>query len=197
MTQDLQRIQIKIPSVAPPDLNLDPFVEIFARWRLDKKHPAEWLDVADYAHVVRGPGIVLVGLRSNFSFDLAAPAPGILFAARKGLTGSAAERILSALRWCLELSQRLATENEFPAAARLRTDSLVLRFNDRLDTPNTFETDQALRPAVTQALDALYGAGTYELIPEGDPKECYGFSVRARAAESLEALLARLAQVHS
>ena len=194
MIPNLQRIQIKIAAAAPPGMSLDPFLEIFARWRKES-HPAEWVDLADYAHLPRGPGIVLVGQRLNFAFDLSDPGPGVLYSARKGLTGSHAERLLSALRACLELSKRLVAEPEFPKDARLRTDSLEIRFNDRLETPNTPSTDAELRPAVEQVLNTLFGTGEYELRAPADLGDCYGFSVRAKKAEPLDALLDRIIRV--
>ena len=145
MISDLQRIQIKIASDLRAGLRLDPFVTIFGRWR-NEQHPADWVDLADYAHLPRGPGIVLVGQRCSVAFDLADPGPGILYTARKGLTGSHAERLCSAFAWCLDLSKRLSTEPEFPQDVRLRTGMLELRFNDRLETPDTPETDAELRP---------------------------------------------------
>ena len=193
MIHNLQRIQIKILSNAPQDLSLEPFIEIFARWRKEK-HPAEWVDLADYAHVPRGPGIVLIGQRCNFAFDTADPAPGILYTAKKGLTGTHPERLHSALQWCLELSQRFVGEPQFPPAVKLRTGALEIRFPDRLETPNTASADDALRPVVQQALDAFYGTGGYALIPQTDPRQCYGFSVQAKQAIPLEALLERVAK---
>ncbi|MBI1956091.1 MAG: hypothetical protein HYS38_06820 [Acidobacteria bacterium] len=193
MIHNLQRIQIKILAEAPPDLSLEPFLEIFGRWRKEK-HPAEWVDLADYAHVTRGPGIVLIGQRCNFAFDTADPAPGILYTAKKGLTGTHPERLHSALQWCLELSQRFVAEPLFPQSATLRTDALEIRFPDRLETPNTASTDEALRPVVQQALDALYGPGGYALIPPTDPRQCYGLSVQAKQAVPLEALLESVAK---
>ncbi len=192
MIRNLQRIQVKIASDAPPTLNLDPFIEIFARWRKEKENPAEWVDLADYAHIPRGPGIVLVGQRCNFAFEMADPCPGVLYAARKGLTGSHFEKILVSLRSCLELSKRLVAEPEFPSGVHLRTDSLELRFNDRLEAPNTTATDEELRPAVRHALDQLFGRESYDLVLQADPTQCYGFSVRAKTAEPLDALLARV-----
>ena len=194
MIRDLQRIQIKIASDAPAGLSLDPFLAIFARWRKEP-HPAEWVDLADYAHLARGPGIMLIGQRCSLSFDLAAPGPGILYAARKGLAGSYAERVASALRGCLELSKRLTAEPEYPREARLRTDSLEIRFNDRLETPHLESTDAELRPAILEALSALYGAGEYGLTPQADPREFYGFAVRAKKAEPLAVLLERVIRV--
>ncbi|MBF8305313.1 MAG: hypothetical protein HW398_501 [Acidobacteria bacterium] len=197
MIPDLQRIQIKIaadPAKAGPGLRLDPFLEIFARWRKET-HAAEWVDLADYAHLPRGPGIVLAGQRCNVAFDLADPGPGILYTAKRGLTGSHTERLSAAMQWCLEFSKRLIAEPEFPKDIRLRTDSLELRFNDRLEAPNTPETDAELRPAIEQFLTALFGPGGYDLHPLTDTNNFYGFTVRAREAEPLDALLARLTNV--
>lgn len=194
MIPDLQRIQIKIAADAPSGLRLDPFLEIFARWRKET-HPAEWVDLADYAHLPRGPGIVLAGQRCNVAFDLSDPGPGILYTAKKGLTGSHTERLSAAMQWCLEFSKRLTVEPEFPKDVRLRTDSLELRFNDRLETPNTPETGVELRPAVVQCLNSLFGPGGYDLRPLADTNNFCGFTVRAREAEPLDTLLARLTNV--
>jgi hypothetical protein len=194
LIDNLQRIQIKILADAPPGLNLAPFLEIFGRWRHEKDDPAQWVDLADYAHMSRGPGVMLIGHRISIGFDTEAPQPGFLFTARKGMSGSHAEKISAAFRWCLELAKRLAAEKEFPANVRLRTDEIELRFTDRLATPNILSTDAELRPAVNQALDALFGPGAYTLASEKDPAECYGFRVSAAKSETLDTLLGRIAQ---
>jgi hypothetical protein len=144
--------------------------------------------------MARGPGVVLIGHRVSIGFDMDAPQPGIMFTARKGMSGADGEKISAAFRWCLELAKRLAAEREFPANLRLRTGEIELRFNDRLATPNVPSTDAELRPAVTQALDALFGSGAYSLAPETDPAECYGFRVSASKPEALDTLLGRIAQ---
>ena len=192
MIPDLQRIQIKIAADSPTGLSLDPFIEIFGRWRKEK-HPADWVDLADYAHLPRGPGIVLIGHRCSVAFDLADPGPGILYTARRGLTGSHTERLAAAFEWCLEFAKRLAAEPEFPKDVRLRAGSLELRFNDRLETPDTPETDAELRPAVEQVLSKLFGSGSYDLrrVKDGN---VYGFAVQAKKSEPLDALLARVSE---
>lgn len=194
MIQNLQRIQIKIRTDAPSAVNLDPFLEIFGRWRHEKEDPAQWVDLADYAHMPRGPGIVLVGHRCNISFDLTPPGPGILYAAKKGLGGSQAERMASAFQSCLEFTKRLTAEKEFPVNIHLRPDAIEIRFNDRLDTPNEAAIDQELRPALRQVLDALFGSKDYKLISQSDPKQSYGFSIAAKKVESVDVLLERMVQ---
>ena len=189
---DLQRIHIKLLSDAPATLSLAPFIAIFGRWRGEKDHPSGWVDLADYAHVPRGPGIVLVGFRANFAFDMADPAPGTLYAAKKGLSGAHAERITAALKSCLELSQRLVAEKEFPPGVHLNTAAWEIHFTDRLETPHAPAAVGELRPAVEQALNRLLGPGGYELLPQSDPSQAPGFAVRAKCTAPLDALLQRL-----
>ena len=191
MTLDLARIQVKILSNAAVDISLDPFLEIFNRWRKEK-HPLEWVDLADYAHVPKGPGIVLIGNRGNLSFDLGDPAPWILYAAKKGLTGTHRERLQSAFLTGMDLSSRLSMENNFPREVRLQTSALELRFNDRLATANSEATDIEIRPAIVDTLNALMGTGNYRMKSMPDPRSSYGWSVRANHESSLESLIQRL-----
>jgi len=186
---EFQKVSLKILSDAPVTLNLDPFLQIFARWRVQ-----DWVDLADYAHMTRGPGIVLVGHRANFSFDMGTSAPGVLYLSKKDLEGTAEGRLRAVFRECFALTQRLLAEPEFPAQVQLRTGSLELAFNDRLETPHTEATDRALRPAVEAVFDQLFGARAYRLTPEPDVSRRYGFTIEARSAPSLEALTALVLQ---
>ncbi|HYM09390.1 MAG TPA: hypothetical protein VEU62_01590 [Bryobacterales bacterium] len=189
---EIQRIAVKILTNAPQSLNLDPVLSIFARWRKDESHPAQWVDLADYAHMSRGLGIVLVGRLCNFAFDMGLPAPGILYTSKKGLEGETEDRLRHVLRASLEMTRALLAEPEFPAGVHLDTGALELAFNDRLETPNIASTDRLLRPAVLAVLDQVFGSGGYEAAPERDPARRYGFSVRAVNPPPLEGLLARL-----
>lgn len=173
---EFQKVSLKILSDAPVTLNLDPFLQIFGRWRVQ-----DWIDLADYAHMTRGPGIVLIGHRANFSFDMGTSAPGVLYLSKKDLEGTATDRLRKVFRDCFALTQRLLAEPEFPAGVHLRTGSLELAFNDRLETPHTEATGRVLRPAVETVLDRLYGAGAYRLTPEPDPSRRYGFTIEAQA----------------
>lgn len=192
MSIDLQRISIKIHSEAAASVSLDPFLEIFGRWRADKTHPAEWLDLADYAHVPKGPGVMLIGVKAMYAFDLADPAPGLLYVTRRGLSGTPEQRIKAALRTALDLAQRITAEKSYPAAAKLRTGSIELRLLDRLLTPNTPATDAAMRPAIDAALNTAFGAGAYRLTAVADSGSAFGYDIRTAKAESLEMLLARI-----
>ncbi len=178
---ELQRIGVKILTDAPATLRLDPFISIFGRWRTEADHPAQWVDLADYAHMPRGPGVVLVGKRANFSFDMGDPAPGPLYVSKKDLAGAPEERLESVVRASFAFAERLAAEAEFPAGVRLDTSALEIVVNDRLEAPNNGSTDAWLRPLVVAVADRLFGRSAYDLERHADPGRRYGFSLRGPA----------------
>jgi hypothetical protein len=189
---EFQKVALKILSDAPATLNLDPFLAIFGRWRKDASHPAQWVDLADYAHMPRGPGVVLIGHRCNFSFDMGTAAPGVLYVSKKGLDGGPVDRLRVVFRDCLHLTRSLLAESEFPQRVRLQTGSLELAFNDRLQTPNDDETDRQLRPAVEFVLDHLFGPGACRITREPDPGRRYGFRIEVPSPPPLDVLAARV-----
>ena len=189
---NLQRINVKIFTDAPERIELDAFLGIFARWREDSSHPCSWVDLADYAHVEKGPGIMLIGRRGNVSLDLGDPGPGILYGNKKDLEESEERRIEETFRRSVEVIQALTAEPEYPAAFRIRPGFWQLTFNDRLDAPNTDETDRRLRPVVEAVLDRLLGRGDYSLIRESDASRRYGFTVYWEKVGSLDEIAARL-----
>lgn len=190
---DLQRIAVKIHAEGAAGMSLDPLLVVFGRWRGEPEHPEQWVDLADYAHIPRGPGIVLVGKRANFSFEQGGSGPGFLYASKTDLSGDDEQRLRAVLGRCFQLAARLAGEPEFPGRVRPCPESLDLIFNDRLATPNLIETDRRLRPSVTAALDRLYGSGAWQMAAETDPGQRFGFAIRSRHPLALETLAARAA----
>jgi len=191
MTADLQRIHVKMLADAPPDFRLDPFLAIFGRWRQDKTHPAQWVDLADYAHMAEGPGILLAGHQGNFVVDRARPGLGLLYAGKKDFEGANDERIVGAFRRCLDLTKALVTEPTYPAEMKLKPESWEFFINDRVYFPNNDETDAALRPAIESALNKLFGDGV-TMERDTDPQRRYAFSIRASTGLTLNQLYQRV-----
>lgn len=191
MEKDLQRIELKVLVDAEGELNLDPLLTIFDRWRQDSESPSDWVDLADYAHMPKGPGVMMAGKRENFALDLNDPGPGIFFSGKKDFSGSLEERFLEAFRRFLTLAAALVAEQEFPAEFRVRPGDWEVVVNDRLDFPNTDESDRAVRPGLEAALDKLFGRASYSIERESDPQRRLGYSVRAQGAPTLSDLLAR------
>jgi hypothetical protein len=187
----LQKINVKLFTDAPATLELAPFLDIFARWRGDASHPSQWIDLADYAHVTKGPGIMLIGKQGNLALDLRDPGPGILYANKAGLEGSVQERILEVFRRCLALTLALSEEPEYPQALAPRPGFWELAINDRLKAPNTDATDLALRPAIESTLARLFGSD-HTLLREADLSRLYGFVIHAKQITDLETFGLRL-----
>jgi hypothetical protein len=188
----LQKINVKLFAEAPASFDADVLLAIFGRWRLIEGE--EIVDLADYAHVDRGPGCLLISHRWHFGIDLAEGAPGFFYSTRSGLEGTLAERICQAMRGLLEKTARLVAEPDFPADVRPRLHDLEVVFNDRLLLPNTDASDAEARPGLAQALERIHGPGPVRLEREKDPLRRLGYRVKVErtGSSSVETLLGRL-----
>ncbi len=197
---DLQKINVKVFLDVPPGLAsgnrirgdvLDRFLPIFARWREDSSDPSRWIDLADYAHMSRGPGVMIIGHRGNLAVDLADPGPGLLYANKSELAGPLGVRIRETFRRALGLVDRLVSEAEFPAGLAPRPGYWQLTFNDRLRAPNTGQTDTEAGPAVMDTVRSVFGEDALTTIREPDPSRRYGFTILSDRVDSLDRLLER------
>ncbi len=189
MEPDLQRIDVKILADAPADLSLDPFLAIFSRWR-KQQDESDWIDLADYAHMPKGAGIMLIGKQGSFSVNLDDPGIGLLYSGRQDFDGPAGNRVIEAFRRCLRLTNPLVAEPDYPQQLKLLPGSWELYINDRLNFPNNDETDRQLRGAIESALNTLFGAGNYSMERDRDPQRRYAVSIRAQNG-GLDALFER------
>jgi len=187
MAPDLQRIDVKILADAPANLSLDPFLAIFSRWR-KQQDESDWIDLADYAHMPKGAGIMLIGKQGSFSVNLDDPGIGLLYSGRKDFDGPIENRVMEAFRRCLRLTKPLLAEPDYPRPLKLRAGSWEVFINDRLNFPNTGETDRSLRGPIESALNTLFGAGAYSMTRDNDPQRRYAVSIRAQNSD-LDALV--------
>lgn len=158
MESDLQRIDLKLLLEVDGEPDLDAFLVIFDRWRKQKDHPCDWVDLADYAHMPTGPGILIVGKRDAFSVNLNAPGPGLLTSTRRGLAGTLEQRFRAAFDRARDLNAAVLAEAEFPAEFKPRQGNWEVFVNDRLQFPNSDASDAEIRPALAAALGMAPGA---------------------------------------
>ena len=177
MDQGLQRIDVKLLLDAGPEPDFDPFLVIFDRWRQGGDHPSDWVDLADYAHMPDGPGILIAGKRDTFSVNLNPPGPGLLTSVRGGLAGTLEDRFREAFRRAGELNAAVLAEPEFPPAFRPCEGAWEVFLNDRLRFPNSDESDRAVRAALAAAV----GATPQALQRHREPGSRLGYSVRLAA----------------
>jgi hypothetical protein len=183
--QGLQRLDLKLFAAlaAASDMDdvSDRVLAVFGRWRLEEGE--EIVDLADYAHVPDGPGVILISHRWQFGIDWAGGAPGFFYSSRKGLSGTFTARLAQALRGLLARSERLVREPEMEGALRARAGELDIVVNDRLHFPNGDAADREVRPAVDAVVRALYGGAPGEVNRESDPGRRLGYRVRVQVPD--------------
>jgi hypothetical protein len=155
MTETLsnaERVQVKLfasrPAEDPADL-----IPIFHRWIRESKVPGELLiDVADYTHVWRGPGVLLVGHGVDLYYDLGEDRPGLLFSRKRALEGDLEARLVDAIRRALSACKELEREGMVFGAGEI-----LVRVPDRLHAPNDDDAFTAFVPVLESAARAIYG----------------------------------------
>jgi hypothetical protein len=134
----------------------------FHRWIVAQGVPGHtWIDVADYSHVSGGPGIVLVGIEANVSFDQADGTWGIVYTRKQAWPGSLdlTGRIRETMRETAQCATMLAGDPVFAARLAFATDRFLIRLNDRLAAPNSERTLGQARAALTAAGETVWGEG--------------------------------------
>ncbi len=184
------KLQVKIFAQPGSGVTPEALIPILHRWIKERVLPELMIDVANYAHVPKGPGVVLIGHASDTFIDETDGRLGILHN-RKRAAPDAADRLSDAFRRALHVASLLEREPALEGKLRFATDEFLFRINDRLAAPNTDETLAALRPEL-EALAALLCAGPSDLRRTGDAKGLFGVTITNPAKADLSTLLGRL-----
>jgi rhodanese-related sulfurtransferase len=174
-----------------PGLALEPFIGLFHRFIQQKQLEGLLIDVADYAHVPDGPGILLVGHEVDYGIGRSGGRTRLLTTRKRCAGLPFADSLRDTLRKAL--SAALAVEASGVGDLRFDTGELRLELLDRLAAPNRDEAARTLQAPLESVLAAAYGDARLELARvEGDARAPLGFRVRAANAPPAAALLARL-----
>jgi hypothetical protein len=193
---ELHRIGVKLfcqdgPADGPP-VGLREFIPIFHRWIQIDALGELLVDVADYSHVPRGPGILLVAHAGIYGIDETGDRRGLVYYRRHPVAGNLADRLASVTRAALAACHRLASEPELRGRLAFRGDELLVFANDRLLAPNTEATLNAVQPSLAALLARLYPGLACATRREPDAKERFAVAVTAPQAVAVETLLQRL-----
>src|SRR5579859_1350484 len=160
---DAQKLQLKI--FATPDsahaVELDSFIGVFHRWVKEHALPELLVDVANYAHVPEGPGVVLIGHGSDYFMDQGAGRLGLLHN-RKRAGFPPGERLADLARRTLNAALLLERDAAFGGTLRFATNELLFRINDRLAAPNSDGTLAAVKPELEGLARGVFG-GPFDL----------------------------------
>jgi len=151
---DVVRIAVKLYALEPASVEMDRFIGVFHGWIQRGAVPGLLIDVADYAHVHEGPGVMLIGHEADHAIDVGEGRPGIAYSRKREPEGTLEDRIRSAIE-AVELAAGELEGDPDAGGVRFGRDELLLRVNDRLAAPNDEATYEALRPALEAALAEL------------------------------------------
>lgn len=145
---------VKFAAAEPERFDPEAHIPVFHRWIQQRRLPLVLIDVADYAHVHEGPGVLLVSHEYNIYADRFDGRPGLTV--QRKLRGAAgADSLVDTLRIGLLAVEALAGEASLPGS-KFRVSEVEVVANDRLRAPNSEEGWAAAEPAIRDAARRLY-----------------------------------------
>jgi hypothetical protein len=130
------------------------------------------IDVADYAHVPAGPGVLLIGHHADVALDNRANQLGVAYRRKTVMDGTFLDKLNHAHESARAAARQLESEPELRGFIAFDDSDLEVTINDRLLAPNTAETWQSLRAGLEQAFPGAH------LDWNNNPREL--FRVRAK-----------------
>ena len=179
---DLQRISIKLYAQPATEVDAREFVPVFHSWIQNQRIADHLLiDVADYAHIPDGPGVVLVAHEASYLTDQSDGQFGLLYQRKQPQSGELPERVSASVQAVRTAAESLEDEDDLKG--RVQFDRSRFRFiaNDRLTAPNTEESFVALKPALSQAASEFFGHDQFTFTRQGSDKERLSVLVESAA----------------
>ena len=173
-----QKVQVKLFATEGTDRSLESYIPVFHRWIREGKTAEMLIDVADYTHVPRGIGVLLVGHGADIAVDEGEGRPGLLFSRKRDLKADK-ELVADGLESAMLAAKELNEDAEATGPKGFSTAEILFRFPDRLSIQNDDASFSAVRPQVEAALKSLLPGVTYILTREGESRE--PLTIRARA----------------
>ena len=187
------KLQLKLYTERAEGLSPEAFIVVFHGWIKNKLLPELMIDVANYGHVPKGPGVALIGHGCDYFIDEGEGRLGLLHS-RKRAAPEPGDRLADAFRRTLHAASLIEADASLAAhgaKVRFRTDELLFRVNDRLAAPSTEATFGAIKPELEAFCRELF-RGPCDLTRVGDAKALAGVKITTGAKTDVATLLARL-----
>jgi hypothetical protein len=182
----LQRLSISL-RLADPSVDPESFVPVFHDWIRRSAVEGLLIDVARYAHVYNGPGIMLVGHEGDYSIDLSEGAPVLRYTQKREIPEATSDAVALVLRRLLGAAAQAAA---VPGGA-VETGGLVVEIRDRLIAPNSAETLTALGPDIAAGLGEVLPETSLAAAPrDGDPRAPFAVVVSVAGSGLADAVSA-------
>jgi len=178
---EIEHVNVKLFARSPVTIEWADLIPVFHRWIQQQLFPELLLiDVADYASVPAGPGVMLIGHHANISLDNRQNRPGLLYNRKTVLEGSFAMKLRHSYEVAQAAARQLEQEPEFYGKIAFDDSDVEVFINDRLLAPNRQETWDSLRDEI-----ATFFGPDATLEWNDAPREL--FRVRVRTAATLPA----------
>jgi hypothetical protein len=174
----MHHVNVKVFASGNGGVRLSDAIPVFHRWIQRRDLPELLIDVADYSHVLAGPGVILIAHEANYSLDERGNRLGLLYSRKIGSGDSAREQLRQAHEAALAACRRLEQEPEFQGRLKFNPGDLEAIFNDRLLHPNTTAGWEAIRPDVEAYFATVFGAGGFTIERDLDSRSRLRVSVR-------------------
>jgi len=186
-----QRIAVKFFVQPDPsaEVNHEPFTALFHHFIQEKSVPGLLLDVADYAHVPNGPGIILIGHEVDYGIDQVAGLAGLLVVRKHFGEASFAEVLKDTLHKALVAIQGI--EKDGRTGLSFGLSAVEVQVLDRRVAPNDAEHFEAASAEAAPVLEAVFGETSIEREGADDPRRALSFQAKAASAGPIADLIAR------
>jgi len=176
---ELQHVTAKIFVDGAPSVDAETVVKVFQTWISEQSMNELLIDVADYEHVPKGPGIVLVGHQADYSLDNMGGRLGLRYNCKVAREGSNEEKCLHAFRSAAKACLRF--EAELPGI-RFSRNEFELAINDRAIAPNTDDTRENCESIFNRFVREQLGQSDFQLAYESDARRLVGAVVSVSVA---------------
>jgi len=184
----MQAQQVSAKLYAAGAAEPDAVVRMFHRWIQSDAIDELMIDVVDYSHVHRGPGVLLITHEGEYSFGDGDGRLGLGYTRKRDEPGPLADKLDAVLARLLEAAALLERDLD---GVTLRADELSVRVHNRLLAPNDADTLAAARPELEQVAARLYPDAAVRIEHLADPKQLFAVRLHGDGAD-LSTLRARL-----
>jgi hypothetical protein len=173
---DIQHVCVKILAQPGAIVDWPELIPVFHRWIQESALPGLLIDVADYAHVPAGPGMLIIGHEAHYAVDNGRNELGLLYNRRMPLEGSLGDKLECAYDSALTAARRIEKEPQL-ATLRFNERECDVFVNDRLMAPNTEDTFKTLGPEIEGWFGKRWGTSV-KIDWNGDQRGLFRVRVR-------------------
>lgn len=190
---NVQQLEVKLFATADSAVDAERLIPIFHRWiQNDRLGPdAHLIDVADYRHVPKGPGVMLVADGAMWRMDEAGGELGMVYARKRDAPGPVAEKLAQGLERAIAAARALEDEPVLLGALRFRGDRIKVTVMSRLVAGD--DDYAALEGALRTLGGALHPDAAITVEKVSGPREALAAELSAATPIRVAELAARLA----